>query len=109
MSDKIIDRNYGSIPHLSTSKMSQQADKKISEGQENILTEKTRDWLDLIIVTEKLDGSNVGVVRKNGVLHYITRAGYPANSSRFEQHHYFARWAEENKKMFGWLPENTAV
>ena len=49
---KVIDRNYGSIPHLSTSKMSQQADKKIAFGQEEILTKKARDWKDMIVLTE---------------------------------------------------------
>lgn len=106
---KIIDRNYGSIPHLSTSKMSQQADKKIGEGQERILTEKARDWKDLIIVTEKIDGSNVGVVRKNGELIAIGRSGYTAESSPYSQHRYFDKWVKICKSKFLWLPDGWRI
>jgi len=104
LNDKIIDRNYGSIPHVSTSKMSQQADKKIGISQENILTTKTRDWKDLIIVTEKLDGSNVGVVNKNGVFLPISRAGYHTDTSTYEQHKQFTKYVNKNIHLFNWLP-----
>lgn len=106
---KIIDKNYGSIPHLSTSKLTQQADKKITEGQERILTKKARDWKDLIILTEKIDGSNVGVVRKNGVLRAITRSGYEAKTSPYKQHHLFAKWIDQNLGIFGFLQEGWRV
>ena len=109
MPEKIIDKNYGSIPHLSTSKMSQQADKKISEGQEKILTEKTRDWKDLIIVTEKIDGSNVGIIKQNGKLIALGRSGYTALSSPYSQHKLFAEWLDEHQDMFEWMPEGWRV
>jgi hypothetical protein len=109
MGDKIINRNYGSIAHLSTSKMTQQADKKIEEGQEAILTSKGRDWRDLIILTEKVDGSNVGVVRKGGELFSITRAGFPVNTSPYEQHHAFGRYMKNNLELFVWLPEGWRI
>lgn len=89
MNEKIIDKNYGSIPHLNTSKLTQQADKKITIGQEEILTKKARDWKDLIIVTEKIDGSNVGIIKKNGKIIPITRAGYSAITSQYDQHKIF--------------------
>jgi hypothetical protein len=107
--EKVIANNYGSIPHLSTSKLTQQADKKIHIGQELILTKKVRDWKDLIIVTEKLDGSNVGVVKKKGHIVPIGRSGYHANSSPFEQHHFFAQYVLDNEKKFAWLPEGWRV
>ena len=107
--EKVIRRNYGSIPHLSTSKMSQQADKKIEYGQELYLTKKARDWKDLVIVTEKIDGSNVGVVRKDGKIHSIGRSGYESISSPYEHHHYFSKWVEYNHSMFNWLPEGYRV
>lgn len=109
MSEKVIRRNYGSIPHLSTSKLEQQADKKIEIGQENYLTKKARDWKDLIIVTEKIDGSNVGVVRKDGILQSISRAGYDVLTSPYKQHHMFSGWVGNNISMFSWLPENWRV
>jgi ATP-dependent RNA circularization protein (DNA/RNA ligase family) len=107
--NKIIDKNYGSIPHLSTSKMFQQADKKITSGQEKIMIEKARDYKDLIIVTEKLDGSNVGIVNINGDLKAITRSGYDAISSPYEQHRYFDLWVKKNYSKFSWLPNNFRI
>jgi hypothetical protein len=78
------------------------ADHKCSEGQYIIATQKTRDKNDLVIVQEKLDGSNVGVAKINGEILAITRAGYLAETSQFEQHHFFAKWvnASFNRKRF---------
>ena len=109
MGEKIIRRKYGSIPHLSTSKLEQQADKKIEMGQELILTKKARDWKDLIVVTEKIDGSNVGVVKKNGELKAISRAGYDVFTSPYLQHHLFGEYVGKNNNLFEWLPEGWRV
>ena len=109
INEKVICKNYGSIPHMSTSKMTQQADKKITMGQELILTKKARDYKDLIIVTEKIDGSNVGVLKKDGKLIPITRSGYTALSSPYKQHHEFNKWVYGNNKLFSWLPEGCRV
>ena len=106
---KIIDRNYGSIPHLSTSKMSQQADKKIAIGQEEILTKKARDWKDTVILTEKVDGSNVGVVRSGGTLVPVSRAGYEVEASPYVMHKMFGRYVERNTHFFDWLPEGWRI
>lgn len=110
MLEKIIDKNYGSIPHMQTSKLNQQADKKISLAQEEIATKKTRDWKDLVIVTEKIDGSNVGVYRTSqGRLVAITRSGYEAKYSKFKQHRVFADFVMMNYKIFDWLPSGWRV
>ncbi|NCB02195.1 MAG: hypothetical protein EOM67_08525 [Spirochaetia bacterium] len=101
---KIIDSNYGSIPHLSTSKLTQQADKKIEWGQEDILTKKARDWRDLVIVTEKIDGSNVGIVMQGNTYEPITRSGYPVESSPYKQHHAFGDWVSRNWRIMPNLP-----
>lgn len=109
MNDKIIKKNYGSIPHLSTSKMSQQADKKIDKNSELILTKKARDYKDLIIVTEKVDGSNVGIIKKDGELIAITRKGYKAIESPFDHHHYFHEWVNYKMHKFMFLPEGWRI
>lgn len=109
MADKVIDKAYGSIPHLSTSKMSQQADKKIHMGQELLLTSKTRDWRDLIIVTEKVDGSCVSVINKEVRFISLSRAGYNTDSSPYEQHRYFTKYMFNNLELFSWLPEGWRV
>ena len=51
-------KNYGSIPHLLGSKLGA-TDKYVHEGQHRIMTEKTRDKHDYVIVTEKYDGANI--------------------------------------------------
>ena len=84
-------KNYGSIPHLSNSKLGK-GDHFIQEGQERILTERRRDKHDRILVFEKYDGSNVGIAKKNGNIFALTRSGHEASTSPYEQHHEFARW-----------------
>lgn len=90
---------YGSIPHLPGSRLGP-GDHHCEEGQAKIATVKTRDRHDIVICQEKLDGSNVSVARVGGELHFLTRAGYPALSSKYEQHHKFAEWAEKNSRRF---------
>jgi hypothetical protein len=90
---------YGSIPHLPGSYVSK-GDKYIHEGQARILTGKTRDSKDTIIIQEKLDGSCVAVVRQGDKLIPIQRKGYPCDSSPHRQHHMFARWVAHRKDRF---------
>lgn len=82
---------YGSIPHLPGSRLGP-ADHHCHEGQAKIATIKKRDKHDVIIVQEKLDGSNVAVAKIDGKIHSLTRAGYPATTSPYSQHHMFAVW-----------------
>lgn len=97
-------KNYGSIAHLPGSRMGP-ADHSCHEGQKTICTEKARDRYDLIIVQEKLDGSNVGVARVNGQILALTRAGYLANTSPYEQHHRFDVWVTEHADRFAAILE----
>jgi hypothetical protein len=90
---------YGSIPHLLGSKLGE-GDHHIHEGQHRICTEKTRDKHDLIIVQEKYDGSNVCVAKIDGTILALTRRGYMADSSPFEQHHVFAKWVHKERHRF---------
>lgn len=92
-------KNYGSIGHLPCSRMGP-ADHACHPGQQRIATEKARDKHDVIIVTEKLDGSNVGIARLNDTIYALGRAGYLAQTSRFEQHQLFAAWVRENEEFW---------
>lgn len=92
-------KNYGSIGHLPGSRMGT-GDHKCHEGQKLIATEKPRDKHDLIIVQEKLDGSNVGVALVKGELFALTRAGYIAFTSPYEQHHHFGKWVLRHAERF---------
>lgn len=90
---------YGSIPHLPGSRLGP-GDYHISEGQTNIATLKPRDKHDVIIVQEKLDGSNVAIAKFNNEILALTRSGYLASSSKYRQHHFFAAWVDEYRQKF---------
>jgi hypothetical protein len=84
-------KTYGHIPHLPGSRMGP-ADHTCDPGQARIATERPRDRHDQVIVQEKLDGSNCGIARLDDRIYALSRAGYEAWSSPFEQHHHFAAW-----------------
>lgn len=92
-------KSYGSIGHLPESRMGP-GDHSVHAGQSDICLRKTRDRHDVVIVQEKLDGSCCSVAKVDGVVHALGRAGYPASTSRFEQHHYFAVWVRERVSLF---------
>ena len=92
-------KNYGHIAHLPGSRMGP-GDHSCELGQARIATLKARDHHDQIIVQEKLDGTNVGVTRLDGVLYPLVRAGYVADTSPFEQHWRFAEWVYANQDRF---------
>ena len=95
-------KSYGSIGHFPTSRLGE-GEHKITDGQYKICTEKPRDRHDIIIVQEKLDGSNVGICKLNGQILAITRAGYLADTSPYEMHHMFSTWLKNNKNRFDFL------
>lgn len=95
---------YGSIPHLPGSRRGP-ADKGLSEKQASICTVKTRDKHDVVYVEEKLDGSNVAVAKINGQIVPLTRSGYVAISSPYEQHRLFHDWVFVNFDKFDGLLE----
>lgn len=90
-------KNYGSIGHLPCSRMGP-ADHACHPGQQRICVEKSRDRHDLIIVTEKLDGSNVGIANVDGQILALGRAGYLAQTSKYEQHQLFADWVRRDRQ-----------
>jgi len=101
-------KNYGSIPHLLGSKLGG-TDKYVHEGQHRIMTIKTRDKHDYLIVTEKYDGSNVGITKLDGKIHAMTRSGYLAETSPYKQHHYFAEWVQKQKDRFDFIGEGERI
>lgn len=91
---------YGTIPHLPSSRLGP-SDKQANPGHVRIATETRRDLHDLIIIQEKIDGSNVGVAKlTDGSMVALVRAGYEATTSPYEQHHYWAVWVWENGDRF---------
>jgi len=97
-------RNYGSIGHLPNSRRGSK-DYGIDKGQSVICQEKARDKHDVIIVQEKLDGTNVGVAKVDGAVVAIGRKGYLANTSPFKMHRIFSDWVETQQDRFNFLEE----
>lgn len=100
---KPLDRGiYSSIPHLPGSRYGD-GDKWCPTHEADFFIKQTETPLDHIIVTEKLDGSCVGVLKKDGILIPLIRAGYPAIASKRAQHRIFALWAEKYAEQFNSL------
>ncbi|MCD8408634.1 RNA ligase family protein [Tenacibaculum dicentrarchi] len=98
-------KNYGSIPHLSSSKLGI-GDHFINIGQETILTEKKRDKHDEVFAFEKYDGSNVGIAKINDKIISLTRSGYEASTSKYSHHQKFSRWVEANENIYSEILNN---
>ena len=97
---------YGSICHLSNSRLGE-SERHVHDGQKRICTEKARDKHDVIIVTEKVDGTNVAVVKLDGVMAAehgricaLNRAGWPAVSAPRDMHRLFAAWVAKHENVF---------
>lgn len=97
-------KSYGSIPHLPGSRLGP-GEHCITEGQRVICEEKARNKHDVVIVQEKLDGSNVGVAKIRGEILALTRAGYLASTSPYRQHHAFAFWVAGKSRLFAEILE----
>lgn len=104
--EKIISgRNYGHVPHLSDSRLGEH-DTYIHAGQEAIITNKVRSRHDRIIVTRKLDGTNVGILRRGKDIIALQRKGYRCDDSPYEQHLTFAAHVASTKHFWlGFLSE----
>lgn len=92
-------KTYGSIGHLRGSRLGP-GDHRVNFGQERIATVKARDRHDVVIVQEKLDGSNTSVALLNGQVLALNRAGYLAQTSPYPQHRLFARWVRDREDLF---------
>lgn len=93
---------YGSIGHLPHSRMGP-GDHAVSPGVARICCDRPRDRHDIIIVQEKLDGSCCAVALVNGDILALGRAGWPAESSSYEQHRMFAHWVRQHEERFRYV------
>lgn len=90
---------YGSIPHLPGSHAGI-GDKRVPQGMADICTGEKRRKGDRITILEKLDGSCCAVARKGDEIIPLTRKGYHASTSPFEQHHRFVEWVAKRESAF---------
>lgn len=95
---------YGSIPHLPGSRQSRD-DVGANEGQYRMCCVKAKSKNDEVIVQEKIDGSCCAVARVGGKLVALGRAGWLAQSSKYEQHQLFADWVRNNEEQFLWIDD----
>lgn len=85
---------YPSIPHLPNSKYGKD-DKGIHAGMAQYCISKYRPDTK-IIVTEKVDGSNVSIINEDGVIKALSRGGYLAEHSNYEHHRNFASYVNDH-------------
>lgn len=78
--EKLINTNFGSIGHLKGSKLIDSKDKLLSEKEQYKYTICKRNKKDLVIITEKIDGMNAGVIKRNGLIYPINRNGYDSRT-----------------------------
>jgi hypothetical protein len=94
-------KGYGTIPHLPGSRRGP-GDKGVNDGQYRICCVKTPPDRkgDEIIVQEKLDGSNCGVVKLGGEIIAINRAGWRTSTSGYIHHRLFDEWVAWHRERF---------
>lgn len=97
---KVIPRSYGHISHLTGSKMIDKEDKLIGVNEEAWMTQWRKSFEDLVIITEKVDGCNVGVLKMHGKLYPIQKKGYDVRTSSFEWLRGFSYFLECNENRF---------
>lgn len=100
---KIIPRSYPSIGHMPGSKMISDEDKLIGADLNKYLIERRHKQSDLVIVTEKVDGSNVAVYREDNVLYPLVRRGYDCRTAPYEWLQDFAKYVKDNEDRFNIL------
>ncbi len=86
-------KTYNKIPHLPSSRLGE-GDHCVDINTESLLTKDCPNEC-LVIVQEKLDGSNVCVVRHKGKLFALSRSGYDCSNSNQEQHRMFAAYVKK--------------
>lgn len=98
--EKLVAKNYPSIGHLPGSRLGS-GDRQINSGQSRIATLTGHQcYPTQVIVSEKLDGSNVRILKQNGQIYAVNRSGYRASGSPYEQHQKFAAWVREREQIF---------
>ncbi|MBA4688592.1 MAG: hypothetical protein H2184_15680 [Candidatus Galacturonibacter soehngenii] len=104
--EKLLSKNFGSIGHLTGSKMIDDNDKLLSIEQQEKYTVCKRDKNDIVIITEKIDGMNAGVIKKNGFLYPINRKGYDTRNMGKTQEYLsllgneWAKWVDNHYQIY---------
>lgn len=97
---KVIQKNYGHIGHLPGSKMIDVEDHLLGKDSIEILINRRRNPRDIVIVTEKLDGMNCGVLKRKGSLYPMVRKGYDVRTNPYAWVREFATFVSDNANRF---------
>jgi len=97
---KVIPKAFASIQHLPGSKMIDVEDKLLGAEQVKWLTQRRRVSGDMVIVTEKVDGMNAAVFRRDGLLYPLIKKGYDCRANPLPWINAFADFVEENATRF---------
>ena len=104
---KIIPRNYGNIKHLTGSRMKDSGDTLMEEAIQPFFTQQLQfSKRDKLYVTEKIDGANVGVLKRSGKLYPLMRKGYDVRTSEYSFIRQFAEFVADNTARFDALLAN---
>jgi len=97
---KVIPKSFATIQHLLGSKMIDAEDKLLGTEQIKWLTQRRRVNTDMVIITEKLDGMNAGVLRRGDFLHPLIKKGYDCRANPLPWINAFADFVEINDSRF---------
>ncbi|MDR2166390.1 MAG: RNA ligase family protein [Clostridiales bacterium] len=97
---KVIPRAFARVQHLPGSKMIDAQDKLLGAEQVKWLTLRRRTNADTVIITEKIDGMNGAILRRNGLLHPLIRKGYDCRANPLPWINDFAKFVEDNAARF---------
>lgn len=97
---KVLPRSYGSISHLPGSKLIDERDTMLGEREVALLTFRRKDYRDRVIITEKVDGMNTGVLRIDDGLIPLTRKGYDVRTNPNAWAWMFALYVSNNTRRF---------
>lgn len=92
-------KGYGSTPHLLGSRVGP-SDSHAEPSLCAILTTKVRNSHDRVIVTEKLDGSNMLAAKVDGNVLAISKAGYLAADTPWPMQRMFGRYVEDRRSVY---------
>ena len=106
MDDKPLKmKAYTSICHLPGSKLGE-GDHTINPGQARMCTEKSKEKNDVVVVTEKVDGTCTSVAKVDGQLYALGRAGYETHTSPYDFIREFGIWMQYYRDEFDEILED---
>lgn len=77
--------NFNRFKHLNGSRLIDSKDQYMDEQAQKMFKEKKRQVNDMIYISEKIDGMNAGLLKRNGKFYCLNRKGYDVRSNLIEE------------------------